>query len=170
MRDSLPARPAIHRLRFVAALVCAALMSAAGAQGPAAATGAELEGTSWQLLKIETLDGKTHLPKERGQYMVAFAPHGELSARIDCNRGAGTWVSSEPGSLVLGELATTRAQCPPGSLYDEIISQWSHMHLFAIREGHLFLKGDGGIYEYEPLPVSAVSAPASSAAAPAPAH
>jgi para-nitrobenzyl esterase len=145
------------------ALLWAALTTSAGAQSAPAPTRAELEGTSWQLVKIETLDGKSHVPSDRSRYMVAFAPHGELSARIDCNRGSGTWSSSEPGSLVLGELATTRGVCPPGSLYDQIISQWSHMHLFAIRDGHLFLKGDGGIYEYEPLPVSATPAPAPAA-------
>jgi para-nitrobenzyl esterase len=159
-------RTDIHGLILPAALLYAALTMVAGAQSPAAPSGSELEGTSWQLVKIETLDGKTHVPSDRTRYMVAFAPHGELSARIDCNRGSGTWASSEPGSLALGELASTRALCPPGSLYDEIVAQWSHVHLFAIRAGHLFLKGDGGIYEYEPVPVSA-AAPAPAAA---PAH
>lgn len=149
---------------LTAALLYGALMRTAGAQSPAAPSGAELEGTSWQLLRIETLEGKAHVPSDRGHYMVAFTAHGELSARLDCNRGSGTWLSTEPGSLVLGELASTRVQCPPGSLYDEIISQWSHVHLFALRDGHLFLKGDGGIYEFEPLPDSAAS-PAPSAPA-----
>jgi para-nitrobenzyl esterase len=159
------------RIRVPGLLLATALLyaAAAPAQTPAAPSAAELEGTSWQLVKIETLDGKTHVPSDRGRYMVAFAPHGELSARIDCNRGAGTWASTEAGSLALGELATTRALCPPGSLYDEIIAEWSHVHLFALREGHLFLKGDGGIYEFEPLPDSGAS-PVPPAPAKGPAH
>jgi len=144
------------------ALLGAALTMTAGGQTPAVATGSDLEGTSWELVKIEGTDAKIHVPAERGHYLLAFTAHGELSARIDCNRGSGTWSAPEPGRLVLGELASTRAQCPPNSLYDEIIAHWTEVRSYALREGHLFLTGGGGVYEYEPLQV----APATGGATP----
>jgi hypothetical protein len=54
--------------------------------------------------------------------------------------------------------------CPPGSLYDLLVSQWTHVRLYALRGGHLFitLPGDG-TYEFEPLPVGAAPAPATAA-------
>ena len=50
-------------------------------------------------------------------------------------------------------MAVTRAMCPPGSLHDQIISQWNTMRSYVIRDGRLFLSlmADGGIYEYEPI-------------------
>ncbi len=147
-------RPPSYRTMIGAALLGAVFTLTAGAQSPAAATGADLEGTSWELVKIEGTDAKIHVPAERGHYLLAFTAHGELSARIDCNRGSGTWSSPEPGRLVLGELASTRAQCPPNSLYDEVIAHWTEVRSYAIREGHLFLTGGGGVYEYAPLQVA----------------
>jgi para-nitrobenzyl esterase len=136
-----------------AALLGAALTMTAWGQSPAAAT--DLEGTAWELVKIEGTDARIHVPAERGHYLLAFTPHGELSARIDCNRGSGTWSSPEAGRLVLGPLASTRAQCPPGSLYDEIVAHWTEVRSYAIREGHLFLTGGGGVYEYAPMQAAA---------------
>ena len=50
-------------------------------------------------------------------------------------------------------MALTRAQCPPGSLHDQIVKQWRNIRSYVIRDGHLFLalKVDGGIYEFEPI-------------------
>ncbi len=112
-------------------------------------------------MKIEGGDGKTRVPEDPSRYLLAFAAHGELSARIDCNRGSGTWSSPQTGRLIFGELASTRAQCEPGSLYDLIIGQWSQVRSYQLRDGHLILAlGAEGIYEYEPLPVAAGAAPA----------
>lgn len=60
------------------------------------------------------------VPDVPGHYTLSFAADGTLSARIEGNRGRGTWSSPSPGQLTLGALATTRALCPPGSLYDQI--------------------------------------------------
>ena len=56
---------------------------------------------------------------------IEFAAGGQLTARIDCNRGRGTWTSSGSSHIEFGPLALTRAQ-------------------------FLALKVDGGIYEFEP--------------------
>ncbi len=131
------------------------VMLAASVQAQAPAAPSELEGTAWQLVKIEGGDGKISAPAERVRYMISFAPSGNLIARIDCNRGSGTWSATDAGQLKFGELATTRAQCAPGSLYDLIVSQWTHVRSYALREGHLFLTLPGdGVYEFEPLPLA----------------
>ena len=100
--------------------------------------------------------------------MLANAPHGEISARIDCNRGSGTWSANDSGQLQFGDLASTRAMCPANSLYDLIVSQWTRVRFYALREGHLFLTLPGyGVYEFEPLP--ATTGPATPTTPPAPA-
>jgi len=140
--------------RLCALLLGALVTVVAGAQTPEASS--ELEGSAWQLIKIEGSDGKIHAPTERVRYMISFAPHGELLARIDCNRGSGTWRSTDNGQLRFGDLATTRAQCAANSLYDLIVAQWTHVRSYALRDGHLFLTLPGdGVYEFEPLPIAA---------------
>ena len=112
----------------------------------------DLAGTSWRLLRFEGGDGTVLTPDDPAKYTIAFHPDGRLSARIDCNRGRGTWRSSGP-QLELGTLALTRAMCPPGSLHDQIVKQWPYVRSYLLRDGRLYLSlmADGGIYELEPL-------------------
>jgi putative lipoprotein len=125
----------------------------AGAQASLPPTAPLLEGTSWQLVRFQGGDDKTLTPDERAKYTIEFAAGGEVIARIDCNRGRGTWKSSGPNQIQFGPLALTRAQCPPGSLHDDIVKQWGYIRSYVIKDGHLFLSlmADGGIYEFEPV-------------------
>jgi para-nitrobenzyl esterase len=126
------------------------MTSAAGAGQPSPALG----GTSWQLVRIQYMDDKVVTPDDRTKYTVAFGNDGRVSLRIDCNRGSGAWKSGEPGQLVLGPLAVTRAMCPAGSLFDRVVKDMGYVRSYLIKEKHLFLSlmADGGIYEFEPLP------------------
>ena len=121
------------------------------ASTPSKATG--LEGTSWQLVKFQGSDDTTLTPDDGAKYTIEFARDGQLTARIDCNRGRGTWKSSGPSQVQFGPMALTRATCPPGSLHDQIVKQWPNIRSYVIRDGHLFLAlmADGGIYEFQPL-------------------
>ena len=112
-----------------------------------------LGGTSWQLVEFEGSDGTTLTPDERGKYTISFGTDGQLTARIDCNRGLGIWTSGGPNHLEFGSLALSRAACPPGSLHDQIVKQWPFIRSYVIRDGHLYLAlmADGGIYEFEPV-------------------
>jgi para-nitrobenzyl esterase len=112
----------------------------------------QLAGTSWQLVKFQGSDDTTLTPDDRTKYMIEFATSGNLNARIDCNRGRGTWKSSGTSQIQFGVLALTRAKCPPGSLHDQIVKQWPNVRSYVIKDGHLFLAlmADGGIYEFEP--------------------
>lgn len=110
-------------------------------------------GTSWQLVKFQGSDDTTLVPGDRRKYTIQFDAGGQLTARIDCNRGRGTWKSSGASQIEFGPLALTRAQCPPGSLHDQIVKQWGNIRSYVVRDGHLFLAliADGGVYEFEPL-------------------
>jgi para-nitrobenzyl esterase len=144
----------ISRIRtqpFAALLLLAAW--GATAQTPPQNAAPTLDGTSWRLVKFQGSDEKTLTPDDRTKYTIEFRKDGRLSARIDCNRGMGTWKSSGPNQLELGPLALTRAMCPPGSLHDRIVKDWAFVRSYVTKDGHLFLSlmADGGIYEFEPI-------------------
>ena len=113
----------------------------------------ELTGTSWQLVKFQGSDETTLTPDDRTKYTMAFGALWRLTARIDCNRGSGSWKSSGPNQLQFGPLALTRAMCPPASMHDHIVKQLPNIRSYVIKDGHLFLSlmADGGIYEFEPV-------------------
>ncbi len=110
-------------------------------------------GRSWQLVKFQSSDGTTLTPDDRAKYTIEFVAGGQLTARVDCNRGRGTWKSSGPNQMEFGPLALTRAKCPVGSLHDQIVKQWNYIRSYVMKDGHLFLSlmADGGIYEFEPI-------------------
>jgi heat shock protein HslJ len=124
----------------------------AGAQGAAPSASGGLAGTSWRLVRFQSSDDTTLTPDDRAKYTIEFGASGQLIARVDCNRGRGTWRSSGPNQVAFGSLALTRAKCPAGSLHDQIVKQWGNIRSYVIREGHLFLAlmADGGTYEFEP--------------------
>lgn len=77
------------RLQFLAlALV---FIVSAHAQIPTPNAASDLAGTSWQLVKFEGSDGTTMRPDDKTKYTIAFEADGHVSARIECNRGRGTW-------------------------------------------------------------------------------
>jgi heat shock protein HslJ len=126
---------------------------AAGAQEAVPSPSAGLAGTSWRLVKFQGGDDTTLTPEDRARYTIEFDAAGRLTARIDCNRGRGTWKSSGANQIAFGPLALTRAKCPAGSLHDQIVKQWGNIRSYVLRAGHLFLAlmADGGIYEFEPI-------------------
>jgi len=111
-----------------------------------------LGNTSWQLVQFEGGDGTVLTPDEGSKYTLTFNADGSLAARIDCNRGRGTWKSGAPSQLELGPMALTRALCPPESLHDRIVKHLPYVRSYVIKDGHLFLSliADGGTYEFEP--------------------
>ena len=121
------------------------------AQSSPQGSAVQLAGTSWRLVKFQGGDDKTSTPDDRAKYTIVFGSDGRVSARIDCNRGTGSWKSSG-SQLEFGPLALTRAACPPGSLHDRIAKDWQFVRSYVIRNGHLFLSlmADAGIYEFEP--------------------
>src|SRR5262245_32015089 len=111
-----------------------------------------LTGTGWQLVKFQGADGKTRMPDLRSKYTVRFGG-GQLTITVDCNRGRGPWKWVGPNKVEFGPLALTRAQCPAGSLHDQIVKQWPSIRSYLLKDGHLFLSvvANGGTYEFEQI-------------------
>ena len=109
-------------------------------------TAGGLGGTSWQLVKFQGGDDKTLTPDEKSKYTIAFRQDGNVSARIDCNRGRGIWKSPGPNQIEFGPLALTRAMCPPSPLNDRMPRDWAYVRSYVIKDGSLFisLMADGG--------------------------
>jgi heat shock protein HslJ len=131
----------------------------ASAQSAGTSTRDPLAGTSWQLVRFQGGDGAVLTPDDRTKYTIELDGNGGVAARIDCNRGRGTWTSSGASQLQFGPLALTRALCPPGSMHDQIVKQWGNIRSYTMKNGHLFLSlmADGGIYEFEPARSSSAS-------------
>jgi len=138
----------VEALRRLATLLLALLAGCAEL-----ASAGDLGGTSWQLVRFQGGDGKVLTPDEKTKYTLAFNADGTFAARLDCNRGRGSWASPAARRLEFGPMALTRAMCPPESLHDQIVRQLPFVRSYLIRDGHLFLSlmADGGIYEFEPL-------------------
>ena len=146
------ARPQTYAPWRRAAVLLAVLIAGCARPVPPPPAAPSLAGTAWQLVRFKGSDDTDLTPDDRSKYMLACAPGGSLTARIDCNRGRGTWKSPGPSQLELGPMALTRAMCPPGSLHDRIVRQLPLVRSYVIRDGRLFLSlmADGGIYEFEP--------------------
>lgn len=142
------------RVLAIAHIAVTALAAGQTAQAQPSRRGSpNLAGTSWQLVRFQDGDGRVQMPDIRASYTISFGADGRVSARIDCNRGSGTWTTSGINQLTFGPLATTRAFCGRGSLYDSIVRNWPYVLSYAIRNGHLYLtlQGNGGTYELEPI-------------------
>lgn len=128
-----------------------------GAAGPATV---DLGGTSWQLVRIMSMDDTVHAPDDALLYTLAFSADGTMTLRADCNRGSGSWTSESPGQLQFGAIAATRAMCPPRSLHDIFLAQFEWVRSYVVENGHLFLAtmADGSIIEFEPQAAPAPAA------------
>jgi heat shock protein HslJ len=111
-----------------------------------------LPGTSWQLLEIHNADGTVLHPDDPAHFTVAFEADGSVIARLDCNRGHGTWKSAAAGQIALGPMALTRMMCIHPELSDRMAKDWSSFHSYAIESGRLRLKlSEGDYYEFKPF-------------------
>ena len=107
-----------------------------------------LGGTSWKLTAIINGDGSQEAVADPSKYTIAFNADGSVSVRVDCNRGHGTWISSELGKVEIDPIATTRAMCPPGSIGDRVASDLTYFRSYAVIGDVLLLypAADGGSY------------------------
>jgi heat shock protein HslJ len=117
---------------------------------------AGIGGTLWQVVKFEDGDGTTLTPDDQSKYTVDFANDGHVAVRLNCNRGSGTWKSTDKDQIEFGPLALTRAMCLNMTLHDRIAGDWTALRSYTLKDGHLFLSlmADGGTYEFAPAPAA----------------
>jgi para-nitrobenzyl esterase len=142
----------MNKVRLMIALLAVTITSII-TSGQKSSRTSELNGTSWQLVKLQAADETTHVPDNKSKYTITFGRNGRVSARVDCNRASSTWKSNRPGELQFGSWSRTSAKCGPGSLHDLIVTEGANVRSYVIKDGHLFLSGmaAGGFYELEQL-------------------
>ena len=124
------------------------------------AASANLAGTQWRLVKIQSMDDSSAVPQADAMYTLAFGDKGPAMLIADCNRGTGTWVSEAEGQLQFGPIAATQALCGPESISGQYLAQFQWVRSYTMNDGHLFLAtmADGSIIEFEPGEGPAVAA------------
>ncbi|HWS40375.1 MAG TPA: META domain-containing protein [Arenimonas sp.] len=142
-------------LHFISAFTLViGLVACAGSATTPSAIADPLANTQWQLDSIDYMDDTTVKPDDGTKYTLEFDATGMVSMQVDCNRLRGAYKFDQPSGLEFGELMSTRAACPPESLYNRVSNDMSYVRSFVIKDGrlHLALMADGGIYNYSPMP------------------
>lgn len=120
-----------------------------------------LAGTNWQLVEFQSMDDAigTIGPADPSVFTMRLGRDGTVSMQLDCNRATGSW-SAEPaadgtsGRFEFGQLASTRALCPPPNLDERIARDSQFIRGYILRDGRLYLSlmADGGIYSWQSIP------------------
>lgn len=116
-----------------------------------------LAGTAWRLVEMQSMDDLQGItrPSNRDLYTVEFNKDGTAYLQLDCNRGRASWNAKRSGisqgSLEFGQMASTRALCPQGSLSEKLGQQLGFVRSWVLRDGNLnmSLLADGGILVWE---------------------
>src|SRR4030095_9080052 len=85
------------------------LMTLACSAGTQTSPQAGLGGPSWQRVKFQGGNGKTLTPDDNAKYTITFGTDNRVSARVDCNRGVGTWKSLGGNKLEFVTLSLTHS-------------------------------------------------------------
>jgi heat shock protein HslJ len=152
-------RPFAVALALAVALAAGGCSSTAGPAAPTPAAAQPLTGTSWELLRFQSMDdaqGTTRID-DPSLYTVTFGDDGTARFRLNCNRGMGPWQASAAsdrvsGKLGFGPIAGTRALCPPPSLDQRLVRDLSRVRGYLLRDGqlHMSLEADAGVYSWRP--------------------
>ena len=94
-------------------------------------------GKVWRWESMVTPVERIDVPTPE-RYTFQLLPDGRVAARLDCNRGSGTYKISE-GKIAFGPMASTRMACPPGSLDTRFARDLGRATLFFLEGGKLFL-------------------------------
>jgi heat shock protein HslJ len=140
-------------------IAAASLLAGAPLPLEAAPQTPQLQGTSWQLVGIQSMDDAQGLrrPTDPSRYTLSLQADGRAVLQLDCNRAMGNWrvePSTDPGNggFRFGPLASTKALCPAPSLGEPLARQLPFVRGYLLRDGRLNLSllADGGILIWEP--------------------
>jgi len=77
-------------------------------------------GQSWQLQEIQMANGDTMMPEGEAEYTLLLNKDGNVTGQADCNTINATY-TLDGSQISFGHIASTRALCPPGSLFDAYV-------------------------------------------------
>ena len=99
---------------------------------------AALTGTTWQWVATVT-PVETFESVDPARYTITLASDGSVAAQFDCNRGQGTYETTD-NQLDFGLFAATRMACPEDSQDFVFTRQLEEVTTFFMRDGQLFLE------------------------------
>lgn len=116
------------------------------------AIAAELSGTLWRLVEIQSMNDAVDRPDNPSRFTLQFQADGRAAIEAGCNRGTGKWIV-DGSQLRFSPIASTKVMCPPGSISEKYLAQFQWVRSYVVENGHLFLAtmADGSIIEFEPL-------------------
>ena len=97
-----------------------------------------LIGFEWKWQQTLYGDGSKSAPPKPENYTLLLAQDGRISARIDCNRGGGTY-TLEDSRISIDITHSTMAACPPESLDQAFLKDLSAAAIYFIKDGALYL-------------------------------
>jgi hypothetical protein len=119
----------------------------------------DLASTHWRLAEIQSMSDQQQPTRvdDPAAYTISFDSEGGfLTMRLDCKSASASYEDSPTtdklgGSITIGPLKTTPAQCPPTSLADRIARDMRNVRTYRFVNGRLALSlmADGGIYLWE---------------------
>ncbi len=98
-----------------------------------------LVGTVWKLQQIQFNDGKLLVADPPENYTVEFMADGSLAVQADCNRGQGSFTTTEDSRIEISPIATTMAACPEGSIDNEFVQALGNSAIYFFQGGNLFI-------------------------------
>lgn len=103
--------------------------------------GHELTRNTWNLVEIVHRNSPPIKlsATQQARHQLQFNRDGTLSMTLDCNRGNADWTASVPqtggGTLVIGQVASTRAFCPPPSYGEDMAADLPSAQGYTIIQG-----------------------------------
>lgn len=110
-----------------------------------------ISGTGWQLVEIQMMNDRVFVPTAPERYTAEFSTEGRFTARADCNRLSGSYADID-SQLLFGPIASTKALCSSGSLYQIYTDAFHAAHSYVLEAGELYLAfgPDSGILKFAP--------------------
>jgi para-nitrobenzyl esterase len=117
--------------------------------GPEEPGMAAIAGRTWELARIQMMDGTVLVPGDPSRYTLRLGADGRAAMRADCNRASASYEVAGK-TLTFGPIASTRAFCPPPSISDRYLQQLGFAASFVVRDGrlHVATRADGAILEF----------------------
>jgi heat shock protein HslJ len=139
-------------------MACFILLSATGTVASSNGALHNLSGTKWRLVEFQSMDDAVGVikPESSSVYTMQLNADGSVNMQLNCNRAQGKWFAESgthgySGRFEFGELASTRALCPPPSMDESIVAQSKYIRSYYLKGNRLYLSlfADAGIYVWE---------------------